>query len=76
LVVRQSIRLAAIGVVVGALLALGASRFISSHLTMIPAFDAVAFGSGMVIVLAAALAAAFGPARRAASVEVVESLRN
>jgi putative ABC transport system permease protein len=76
LVVRQSVRLAAIGVVVGALLALGASRFISSHLTMIPAFDAVAFGSGMVIVLAAALAAAFGPARRAASVEVVESLRN
>ena len=76
LVVRQSIRLAAIGVVVGALLALGASRFISSHLTMIPAFDAVAFGSGMVIVLSAALAAAFGPARRAASVEVVESLKS
>jgi len=76
LVVRQSIRLAAIGVVVGALAALGAARFISAHLTMIPAFDALAFAAGMAIVLAAALAAAYGPARRAASVDVVESLRN
>jgi len=76
LVVRQSIRLAAVGVVAGALLALGASRFISSHLTMIPAFDAGAFVSGMVVVLTAALAAAFGPARRAASVDAVESLRS
>jgi len=76
LVVRQSIRLAAIGVVAGALLALGASRFISSHLTMIPAFDAVAFVSGMVIVLAAALAAAYGPSRKAASVDAMESLRS
>jgi predicted permease len=75
LVVRQSIRLAAIGVVAGALLALGAARFISSHLTMIPAFDAIAFVSGMLIVSAATLAAAYGPSRRAASVEAVESLR-
>jgi predicted permease len=76
LVVRQSIRLAAIGVVAGALLALGAARFISSHLTMIPAFDAVAFVWGMVIVLAAALAAAYGPSRRAASVDAMESLKS
>jgi len=75
LVLRQSIRLAAVGVVAGAVLALGASRFISSHLTMIPAFDAVAFVSGMAIVLTAALAAAYGPARRAASVDAAESLR-
>jgi len=75
LVVRQSIRLAAIGVVAGALLALGAARFISSHLTMIPAFDAVAFVWGMAIVLAAALAAAYGPSRRAASVDAMESLK-
>ena len=75
LVLRQSIRLAAVGVVAGAVLALGASRFISSHLTMIPAFDAAAFVSGMAIVLTAALAAAYGPARRAASVDAAESLR-
>jgi len=75
LVVRQSIRLAAVGAVAGAVLALGAARFISSHLTMIPAFDAVAFASGMVNVLTAALAAAYGPARRAVSVDPVESLK-
>ena len=75
MLVRQSIRLATIGVVAGALLALGASRFISSHLTMIPAFDALAFLAGMAIVLAASLAAAFVPSRKAASVDVVESLR-
>ena len=76
LVVRQSIRLAAIGVFAGALLALGAARFISAHLTMIPAFDAIAFVSGMVIVLAAALAAAYGPSNRAANLDAMESLRN
>ena len=75
LVVRQSIRLAAAGVVAGALLALGASRFISWHLTMIPAFDAVAFVAGMAIVLAAALAAAYVPSRKAANVDAVESLK-
>jgi len=76
LVVRQSIRLAAIGVVAGALLALGAARFISSHLTMIPAFDSLAFVAGMAIVLAAALAAAYVPSRKAANVDAVESLRS
>ncbi len=75
LVVRQSIRLAVIGVVGGALLALGASCFIASHLTMMPAFDAVALVAGTAIVLAAALAAAYVPSRRAANLDPVESLR-
>jgi predicted permease len=75
LVVRQSIRLAVIGVVAGAMLALGLSRFIASRLTMIPAFDAVALVAGMVVVLAAALAAAYAPSRRAADVDAMASLR-
>ena len=76
LVVRQSIRLAAVGIVAGALLALGASRFISSHLTMIPAFDAIAFVAGMGIVLAAALAATYVPSRKAANLDPLETLRS
>ena len=68
LVVRQSVRLAMIGVIAGAVLALGASRFIAAHLTMIPALDAIALVAGMVLVLTAAVAAAYGPSRRAASV--------
>jgi hypothetical protein len=75
LVVRQSIRLGVTGVVVGALMALGASRFIASRLTMMPAFDAVALVGGAAIVLLAALAAAYVPSRRAANVDAVESLR-
>ena len=75
LVVRQSVRLAMVGVAAGTVLALGASRFIASHLTMIPAFDAVALVVGIAVVLVAALAAAYGPSRRAANVDAVESLR-
>ena len=47
----------------GSLIALGASRFIASRLTMIPAFDAVALAAGAAIVLLAALAAAYVPSR-------------
>ena len=76
LVVRQSIRLAVTGVVAGAVLALGVSRFIASRLTMMPPFDAVALVSGAGVVLVAALGAAYVPSRRAASVDPVESLRS
>ena len=76
LVVRQSVRLAMIGALAGALFALGGSRFIAAHLTMMPAFDAIALVAGVMLVLAAAVAAAYGPSRRAASVDAVESLRN
>jgi putative ABC transport system permease protein len=76
LVVRQSVRLAMIGALAGALFALGASRFIAAHLTMMPAFDAIALVAGMMLVLAAAVAAAYGPSRRAASVDAVETLRS
>jgi hypothetical protein len=75
LVVRQSVRLATIGVVAGVALALGASRVVASRLTMIPTFDAVALGVGSGVVLLAALAAAYVPSRRAAAVDPVESLK-
>ena len=75
LVVRQSVRLATIGVVAGVVLALGASRVVASRLTMIPTFDAVALGVGSGVVLLAALAAAYVPSRRAAAVDPVESLK-
>jgi len=75
LVVRQSVRLATIGVVGGAVLALGASRVVASRLTMIPTFDALALGVGSGVVLLAALAAAYVPSRRAAAVDPVESLK-
>jgi predicted permease len=75
LVVRQSVRLAGIGVVVGAVLASGVSRLIASRLAMLPAFDPVALVVGSSVVLLAALAAAFVPSRRAASVDPVQVLK-
>ena len=75
LVVRQSVRLALIGTLVGAVLALGAARFVASHLTMIPAFDAGALAVGVLTVFAAALVAAYVPSRRAANVDPGTSLR-
>jgi predicted permease len=75
LVVRQSVRLAVVGVVIGAILALGASRVIASQLAMLPAFDLAALVVGSAVVLLAALAAAFVPSKRAANVEPVEVLK-
>jgi predicted permease len=76
LVVRQSARLAAIGVVAGSLMALGAGRFVSSRLPLIPSFDAVALVGGAIIVLFAALGAAYVPSRRAATVNPSECLKS
>jgi ABC-type antimicrobial peptide transport system permease subunit len=75
LVVRQSIRMAATGAVAGAVLALGAARLLATKLTMIPPFDAIAVGAGTAVVLLAALGAAYVPSKRAANVDVLESLR-
>jgi hypothetical protein len=75
LVVRQSVRLATTGVILGSVLALGLSRFIASHIPMLPAFDAAALGGGITVVLLSALGAAYVPSRRAAAVDPVETLR-
>lgn len=76
LVVRQSVRLAITGVVAGAVISLGVSRMISAQLTMIPPIDVVALVTGAVVVLVAALAAAYVPSRRAAAVDPAEILKN
>ena len=76
LVVRQSIRLAAIGVVAGAAdgVRRGALHFGTPDDDPRVRCDD-AFVSGMVVVLTAALTAAYAPSRRAASVDPVESLK-
>ena len=75
LIVRQSLRLCAVGLAIGLALALGLSTLLSSVLVMMEAFDLMAFGAGLVIVVAACLAAAFYPARRAARIEPLVALR-
>ena len=69
LVLKQSMRLVAIGIGVGAVLALGLSGFLAAHLVHLNAFDVFAYGGGMTLVSVAALAATYFPARRAARID-------
>lgn len=75
LILRQSMRLCAIGLTIGLGLALAASAALSSTLVIINVFDPAAFSAGILIVVGACLAAAFFPARRASRVEPLVALR-
>ena len=75
-VMNQSLRLATVGLVVGALLALGVSKLLAAQLIMMNTFDAIAYAGGIVVVLAACLAAACVPAYAAARVDPIGALRH
>ena len=75
IVLSQSMRLAIVGIVIGAMLALGVSRLFASQMQGVNTFDALAYLGGIGVALIAALAAAFVPSRRAASVDPVMALR-
>ncbi len=77
LVMTQCLRLAAIGIGIGSALALAAARILSvfSAGISIDVFDRVAYLGAIAVVFAACLAAAFIPARRAARVDPINTLR-
>ncbi len=76
MVLRSGFLLAATGVAAGVLLSLGLQRVLTSLLGKLPAFDAVAYLSASLAVLAIALAATLIPARRAAGVDPMQVLRS
>jgi predicted lysophospholipase L1 biosynthesis ABC-type transport system permease subunit len=76
LVLKQSLRLAAAGLAIGAVMAAGASRVLASRLIMLNTFDPGAYAWGMVLVLIACLTAAWVPALRATRIDPVGSLRH
>jgi predicted permease len=76
LVMSQSLRLAGAGLAVGALFALGVSKILATRLVMMNTFDALAYVSGSLVVLAACLAAACVPTVRAARVDPISALRH
>jgi hypothetical protein len=76
LVLRQSTRLALMGLAIGSVLALAMTRAIASELQSILTFDLAAFSLGPALVVAASLIAAFFPARRATRVEPIVALRH
>lgn len=75
MVLRQGVVVAGIGVVVGLAAAFGVTRLMSALLYGVPATDAIAFGGAASLLLGAALAASWMPARRAARVEPSVALR-
>ncbi len=76
LFVRKGLLLNCIGAIGGLALAIGLSRWISSLLFGITPLDPVTYVASGVLVSAAAMAASYIPARRAAAVDPMETLRS
>jgi predicted permease len=74
-VLRQSLRYAVVGIAAGSVLALGVSKLFASVLVIVDTFDPAGYAWGIAVVLAACVAAAWAPSRRAARVNPVEMLR-
>jgi predicted permease len=75
LVVRGGLALTSVGIVLGAIAALALSRLLSSLLFEVSATDPLVLVLAPVVVLLTGLLASYVPARRAAAVDPVESLR-
>ena len=75
LVLRQGAVLALIGIVIGAIAALGLTRLIAGLLYGVSASDPIAFLGVMVLLAIVALLASLIPARRAAKVDPMTVLR-
>ena len=75
LVIGQSLRLAAVGLPIGVLLALGAARIFGWRVMMLQAFDPVAYLGGTLVVVIACVVASSFPALRAARIDPMTTLR-
>jgi predicted permease len=75
MVVRQSMRLAAIGSAAGIALALAVAPVFRHQLAAIDPYDPLAYGGAVAMVLAAVTAASFYPSRRAARIDPAITLR-
>jgi ABC-type antimicrobial peptide transport system permease subunit len=76
MVLGQSMRVAAIGLMAGGIAALVVSRLIQSEYHGITGIDGPAFAAAVALFLAAMLLATAIPAVRASRVDPVESLRD
>ena len=75
LVLGQSMRLCAIGLLAGTLLALGVARLFQANLVRFETYEPAAFGGGAVLVLLSCLLASYIPSRRAGRADPMEVLR-
>src|SRR6185369_14664045 len=76
LVLREVLVLAVVGLSVGVAAALAGSRYVASLLYGIRPKDPLAMGGAVVVLLTAALMAAYAPARRASRIDPMTALRH
>jgi predicted permease len=76
MILRESSWLTGAGIVVGVGAALGLTRLVKSMLYGIQPWDPLTLCSGVLVLMAVALAASWIPARRAAGVQPMEALRH
>jgi ABC-type antimicrobial peptide transport system permease subunit len=76
LMLAQGARFALLGGVIGTGLAWGMGRLMSGYVYQVSAANALVLGGSALVVIAVALAATLGPARRAAAVQPSEALRS
>jgi putative ABC transport system permease protein len=74
-VVRQGMTLTLLGLVIGLLIAVGATRLMTTLLFSVSATDPVTFASVSALLIVVALLACWLPARRAAKVDPMVTLR-
>jgi ABC-type antimicrobial peptide transport system permease subunit len=74
-VLRDSVRIAGLGIAAGVPLSLMTGHFMGSMLYQLQPYDASSLGAAVAGILAVSLAAGFIPARRAASIDPVQALR-
>jgi predicted permease len=75
MIVKQSARLALVGVATGVALALCIAPVFAHQLDAIHPYDAMAYGAAVLVVMAAAVAASFAPSRQAVRVDPMTALR-
>ena len=75
LVVGQGMQLAGIGAVIGLTVSLALGRLIKNQLFQVSAFDPLTLVVTALVLIGAALAASYIPARRATQVDPMEALR-
>lgn len=73
--VRQGLRLSAVGVAIGLVVALGVTRLMASLLFGVGTTDVVTYAAAVGVIFAAAALASYLPARRASAIDPIETLK-